>query len=156
MSFIAKHSRLLVVAVACAAIGAGASAIAGAGAATPSAAKSSAAGKPGTKRGHRAGGLRRWATRSVHGDLVVKAKSGFVTVSFDRGKVDSVDGRRLTITDGTRKASYRTVTVTVPSSAVVRDDRKAAQLSDLKAGQRVIVVQAPQRMLVVARTPKSG
>ncbi|HEY3727475.1 MAG TPA: hypothetical protein VGL51_09900 [Solirubrobacteraceae bacterium] len=152
MSFIAKHSRLLLVAVACAAIGAGASAIAGAGAATPSAAKPTAA----AKAGRRAHGLRRWATRAVHGDLVVKAKTGFVTLSFDRGRVDSVDGQRLTLTEGTRKASYKTVTVALGSDALVRDNGKTAQLSDLKAGQRVTVVQAPKRTLVVARTPKAG
>ncbi|HEY2258293.1 MAG TPA: hypothetical protein VGH45_01195 [Solirubrobacteraceae bacterium] len=158
MSFIAKRSRLLVLGLSCAVLGAAASAITGAGAATRSPATTSPAhpAKASTRPGRRSGGLRRWTARAVHGDLVVKIKSGFVTVSFDRGKVDSVAGRRLTITEGTRRANYRTVTVAVPASAAVRDNRKPARLSDLRSGQRVVVVQTPTRTLVVARTPKAG
>jgi hypothetical protein len=59
------------------------------------------------------------------------------------------------VTDGTNKAGYKTITVTVAGGAVVRDNRKPAALSDLKPGQRVLVVQAPQRTYVVARTPKT-
>ena len=152
MSFLRRHSRVLLIAVSCAALGAAASAIAAAGAATSS--PSSAANAKPSARAGRARGLRRLALRSVHGDLVVKTKTGFGTVTFDRGKVDSVSGQQLTMTDATPKASYKTVTLTIPSGAVIRDDRKPAALSDLKAGQRVIVVQAPKRTLVVAHTGK--
>lgn len=155
MSFVRKHSRVLLIAISCTVLGAGASAIAAAGAATSGhsgAAKSKSAVRA---QARRAGGLRRLALRSVHGDLVVKTKTGFGTVTFDRGKVDSVSGQRLTMTEGTRKASYKTVTVTVPGGAVVRDNRNPAALSDLKAGQRVLVVQAPKRTFVIARTPKT-
>jgi hypothetical protein len=79
---------------------------------------------------------------------------GFVTVSFDRGRVDSVNGQQLTLTEGTAKASYKTVTLTIPSTARVRDNRQAATLSDLKAGQRVIVVTAPRQTFVIAHTPR--
>jgi hypothetical protein len=152
MSFVRKHSRLLLIAVSCATLGAAASAIAAAGAATSSPSNPAKA-RP-HARDRRAGGLRRVALRSVHGDLVVKTKTGFGTVTFDRGKVDSVSGQQLTMTDATRNASYKTITLTIPSGAVIRDDRKPAALSDLKAGQRVIVVQAPKRTFVVAHTPK--
>jgi hypothetical protein len=154
MSFLHKHSRLVVVAVMCVVVGAGASAIAVAGASTSTPARTGKAAHAG--KASRAGGLRRLAARSVHGELVVPSKQGFVTVTFDRGKVDSVSGQQLTITEGTRKASYKNVTVTIPTTAIVRDDRQKASLSDLKAGQRVIVVQAPKRTLVVARTPRAG
>ncbi len=149
MSFIRKHSRLLLVAVACAALGAGASAIATAGAAT------GASTHPATHKA-RTGALRRFAARAVQGSVVVHTKRGFVTVSFTRGKVDSVNGRQLTITEGTRKASYKTVTLSIPANALVRDNRQKATLSQLTAGQRVTVVNAPRRTLVVARTPRNG
>ena len=155
MSFIRKHSRVLLVAISCAVLGAGASAIAAAGASSAGHAGALKSKSAGRARARRAGGLRRLALRSVHGDLVVKTKTGFGTVTFDRGKVDSVSGQQLTMTEGTRKASYKTVTVTIPGGAVVRDNRKPAALSDVKAGQRVLVVQAPQRTFVIARTPRT-
>jgi hypothetical protein len=154
MSFISSHSRLLLVAVSCSVLGAGASAIATAGASTARPAKP-ASGSASSK-GHRTGDLRRLARRAVNGDLVVKTATGFATVSFERGKLDSVNGRQLTIAEGTKKATYKTVTVTVPANAVVRDDRHKATLSALKAGQRVVVLQAPKRTFVIARTPKGG
>lgn len=155
MSIIRRNSRLLLIAVSCAAVGAGASAIASAGASTSTPAKVAPAR---AAHHHRlwAGGVRRWTARAVHGNLVVKTKRGFVNVTFDRGKVDSVNGQRLTVTEGTRKASYQTVTLTIPANARVRDDRHKASLSDLTPGQRVIVIQAPKRTLVIAHTPKHG
>lgn len=149
MSHILRHSRLLLVAVCCAALGAGASAIATAGASTGTSSDHAAA-KHATR-----GGLRRLALRAVHGSAVVHTKQGFVTVTFDRGKVDSVNGQQLTITEGTAKASYKTVSLTIPADARVRDNRQKASLSDVMAGQRVIVIQAPNRTLVIARTPRS-
>jgi hypothetical protein len=151
MSSIRKHSRLLLVAVCCVALGAGVSAIASAGAATGGSAKVSAA----TKRAH-AGGLKRFAARAVSGDVVVPTKAGFASVSFERGTVQSVGGQQLTITEGTAKASYKTVTLTIPATARVRDDRRPATLSDVKAGQRVLVLTAPKQTFVIARTPRAG
>ncbi|MGI8505333.1 MAG: hypothetical protein ACR2MK_00760 [Solirubrobacteraceae bacterium] len=152
MSSIRKHSRLVLVAACCVALGAGASAIASAGASTSATAGGSA--HAAHHRGLRGRGLRRLAKRAVHGNLVVASKQGFVTVTFDRGKVDSVSGQQLTITEGTKRAAYKTVTLTIPAGARVRDDRQKATLSQLKPGQRVLVVQAPKRTLVVAHTPK--
>ena len=154
MSSLRKHSRLLVVAVACVALGAGISAIASAGAATtPSSGHSASAGKA---HAARAGALRRFAARAVQGSVVVRTKSGFGTVTFDRGKVDSVSGQQLTITEGTKKASYKTVTLTIPSTAKVRDNRRASSLSALTAGQRVLVLTAPKQTYVIARTPRTA
>ncbi|HEX3689006.1 MAG TPA: hypothetical protein VHV28_04890 [Solirubrobacteraceae bacterium] len=151
MSSIRRHSRLLLVAVCCAAAGAGISAIATAGAATSSSSSHTSA----THAKARKGGLRR-LMHAVQGSAVVRTAAGFGNVTFERGKVDSVSGQRLTITEGTPKATYKTVTVTVPAGAVIRDNRQKARLSDVKAGQRVLVLTAPKRTYVIARTPKAG
>ena len=151
MSTIRRHSRLLLVAVCCVAVGAGIGAIASAGAATSGSASPAAATHA---KAHR-GGLRR-LLHAVQGSAVVRTADGFANVTFQRGKVDSVSGQRLTITEGTPKASYKTVSVMVPAGAVVRDNRQKATLSDVKAGQRVLVLTTPKRTYVIARTPKQG
>jgi hypothetical protein len=151
MSTIRRHSRLLLVAVCCVAAGAGISAIATAGASTSTP-------SPHTAAKHakaRTGGLRLLA-RAVQGSAVVRTAHGFATATFARGKVAAVTGQRLTITEGTPRAAYKTVTMTVPANAVIRDDRQKATLSAVKAGQRVLVLTAPQRTYVIARTPKAG
>jgi hypothetical protein len=134
-------------------VGAGISAIASAGAATSTTRGSGHAGARAAKL--RAGALRRLA-HAVQGSAVVRTANGFATVTFERGKVASVSGQQLTITEGTRKATYKTVTVTVPANAVVRDNRQTATLADVKPGQRVLVLAAPKRTYVIARTPKAG
>jgi hypothetical protein len=147
MSFITKHMRIVLVGLSAMAIGASASAIASAGATGTHAAH-------GTRAGHRAYGLHRLARRAVHGSVVVKTTTGFQTITFNRGKVDSVSGSQLTMTDGTRRASYQTVTLTVPSTARIRDNRHPTTLAALKPGQRVIVIQAPKQTLVIAHTSR--
>jgi hypothetical protein len=147
MSFIRRNARLLVVAVCCVALGAGVSAIATAGART---------GSQAPARHARVRALRRLRLRAVHGTVVVHTRQGFVSVTFERGRVDSVSGQQLTLTEGTRTASYQTVTQTIPAGATVRDDGQSASLSDLKTGQRVIVVQAPKRTFVIAHTPSGA
>lgn len=155
MSHILKHSRLLLVAISCVALGTGASVIAGAGAATSTKASAARTQKAHKAHAARKFGLRQIARRTVHGDFVVHTKAGFRTITVDRGVVDSVAGQQLTITEGTRTATYRTVTLTISANARVRDDRQASSLSSVKAGQRVLVVTAPQHTLVVARTPRA-
>ena len=151
MTPIRRHARLLTVGASCAALGAGASAIASAGAATGHSSHAAAA-RTATRAGH--GGLRRFAARAVQGSLVVHTKTGFATVTFDRGRVDSVSGQRLTLTEGTPKASYRTVEVTVPASAIVRDNGTRTSLAALTPGQRVLVLTGPRHTRVIARTPR--
>lgn len=153
MTFLPRHLKLLTVGAVCAAAGAGASAIATAGAAgtstatTPSSTASSAAAHPAVRRG-----LER---RAVQGDLVIATRNGFATVTLNRGFVQSVSGNQLTIREGTKKATYKTVTLTIPAGAKVRDNGQTASLSQLSQGQRVGVVQGPKRTWVTARTPKS-
>jgi hypothetical protein len=148
MTFLRRHVKLLSVGAACAAASAGASVIATAGAAGTSTATGSSAAKSAARHPSARRALER---RAVQGNLVVATKSGFANVTFNRGFVQSVSGRQLTIREGTRKATYKTMTLTIPAGARVRDNGKPASLSQLSAGQRVGVVQAPKRTLVIAR-----
>src|SRR4051812_41367348 len=88
----------------------------------------------------------------VHSEAVVpnQAGTGFDTVTMDNGKFKSLSGSQLTITEGTDKAVYKDVTITVPDGAKVYRNHAAAQLSDLKDGDRVHVAQAPSGTFVAA------
>jgi hypothetical protein len=149
MSFLRRHLRLITVAAGCTALGAGASAIASAGAATSTPAKP-AAGSTGRRPHGRAAML----ARAVHGEVVLATSSGFATATFDRGFVQSVSGRQLTVREGTKARTYKTVTLSIPPNARVRDDGKAASLGSLTSGQRVLVWQGPKQTVVSARTPR--
>ncbi len=153
---IRKVWRLGAVAVCCAAVGAGASAIANAGASTSGSSASSGSSAT-AQHAPRAGGERRTLLRrAVSGNVVVATNSGYATVKFDRGTVKSVSGQQLTLADGrSKKAPYKAVTITIPSTARVRDDRHQATLADVKPGQRATVLQAPKRTVVIARTPRT-
>jgi hypothetical protein len=144
MTFLRTRAKILTVAAVCLAAGAGAGVIANAGAATSTTAGTHAA---------RAGlHPRRLLARTVHADLVVETKAGFATVTVDRGFVQSVSGQQLTINEGTKKATYKTITLTIPTDARVRDDGAKSTLGSLKSGQHVLVVQGPKRTFVIART----
>jgi hypothetical protein len=99
--------------------------------------------------------LRALGLRTVAGSFVVSTKQGFVTVTVARGTVESVSGNQLTLTEGTRKATYKTVTLTLPADTVVRDNRVRSTLAHVTDGQRAVVIEAPNRAIVVARTPAS-
>jgi len=87
----------------------------------------------------------------VHSDAIVpNDKGGFDSVTMDRGSFSSLSGDRLTITEGTKTATYKTVTLTIPSGASVRRNCEQAKLSDLKAGDTVLVVQSPKGTVVAA------
>ncbi len=148
MQFVRRNIKLLAVGASCVAIGGAASAIATAGAASSS---SSGTAGSGATAHHRY----RLLARTVHGDLVVATKHGFVNVTVDRGTVQSVTGQQLTLREGTKTATYKTITLTIPSNATVRDNRQKVSLSDVKAGQRAIVVQGPTRTLVAAHDPRT-
>lgn len=150
MSLITRHARTLAVAVGCLGVGAGASAIASAGASTTS---TNHAATPAAKVA-RQRGLRGDLRRAVQGEFVIHTKKGFETVSFERGFVQSVSGDALTLREGTKKATYKTVTITIPSGARVRNNGQASTLSSLTAGEHVGVLQGPAHTWVVARTVK--
>jgi hypothetical protein len=87
----------------------------------------------------------------VHSDTVVpNEKGGFDTVTMDRGSFSSLSGDQLTITEGTKTATYKTVTLTIPSNATIHRNGEAAKLSDLKSGDTVMVMQSPKGTAVVA------
>jgi hypothetical protein len=88
----------------------------------------------------------------VHSEMVVPTKSGdgFETITQDSGKVQSVSGSQVTITEGTEQATYKTVTLDIPSDARVIRNGKAADPSDLQQGDQVHVSQSPQNSFVFA------
>ncbi len=147
MSFLRRHLRVALVAVCCAGLGAAVSAIATAGAATPSA-RTAAASPTKSARGP---AWQRLARRAVHADAVVATKHGFVTVTLDRGYLERVSGDTLTVREATKTATYKTVTLTLPADARVRNNGHRATLGELRPGERVVVLQGLARAQVVAR-----
>jgi hypothetical protein len=88
----------------------------------------------------------------VHSETIVpnQAGDGFETITSDRGSFKTLSGNQLTITEGTKKATYKTVTLTIPTGAtVIRNDAKA-QLTDIKPGDEVMVNTGPPGTTVMA------
>jgi hypothetical protein len=77
----------------------------------------------------------------VHSVQVVpnKAGDGFDTITQDSGTVKSVSGDKLTISEGTDKATYATPTLTIPSEATIQRNEESAKLSDIQTGDHVDV-----------------
>ena len=141
----ARLVRVGAVGAACAAVGFGISALGSAGAQTSN--------RPGDRAGHfghRFGG-HRFLRGAVHAEAVIPVNGQFVTVTLDRGFVQSVNGNDLTIREGTASETYKTTTLTIPSGATVRNDRHAAQLSSLQSGEHALVFHGPNRTVVSAR-----
>ena len=88
----------------------------------------------------------------MHSEMVVPTRSGkdFETMTQDSGKVESISGNQLTITEGTEEATYKTVTVDIPGDAKVIRNGEAAELGDLQEGDQVDVSQSPQHNFVFA------
>jgi hypothetical protein len=126
MTLARKHYKLIALAAACAALGTGVSAIASAGGATPASSTTPFATGAVKRHHHHEGQL------------------------LGRGIVTSVSGQRLTLTERTGKA----VTLTIPTTARVRNNHAPATLADIKPGQLARVVMTPQRTIVIARTPQ--
>ena len=123
---------------------------AAAGIAGSAAAPSSKAKKGNSSR--RAGHPRGFHGPAVHASVVVlnKAGNGFITETEDKGKVKSVSGDQLTITEGVGNVTYKDVTLTIPSNATVVRNFAKAQLSALKAGDFVHVSQSSDGTFVLA------
>jgi len=161
VSFLRRHLTLFAVSACSIAVGIGISSITTAGAASTSKASHASkaahvrkASRLGHGRSHMRE-LRLLASRAVEGDVVVSTANGFETVSFERGLVASVSGQQLTMTEQTKTATYKTVTLTIPAGTVIRDNgAKLSSLASLTQGQRVFVFTGVKRTLVVARTPK--
>ena len=147
-----RWTKLGVVVGACGLLGA-AGGIVGSAAAPNSDSRSDA--KPGSERRHhhRAGLRLGLGGPPVHSEAVVPNADGdgFETVTSDSGKVKSVSGSELSVTTGTDEADYKDVTIDVADNAVIRRNGRKAKLSALKAGDRVHVLQAPNRTVVLAQ-----
>ncbi|HEY3191013.1 MAG TPA: hypothetical protein VGJ70_26205 [Solirubrobacteraceae bacterium] len=101
--------------------------------------------------GRHHGNFGRAARAPVHAELVLPDRQGgFRTVTLDRGSVESVSGDQLTVKEGTRTATYKTITLTIPADAKVRRNREDAKLSDLQQGDRVWVLQSGDKTFVKA------
>lgn len=146
-----KFVKAGAVAVACGALGTGVAFASSALSPQPSPAQppNNHAGKNmAAHKGHKGAGP---FARVVHGDAVVPTKDGqFVNVTLDRGIVQSVNGNSLTLKEGTKTATYKTVTLTIPGDAKISDNRHPAQLSDIKPGQQAAVLMGPGHDRVMA------
>lgn len=145
------RSRLIqgaAVVTVCAALGAAAG-IAGSAAAPTKHSKAAGSGTyPGSGRGPL---KQRFAGPPVHSESVVPNQNGgFDTITMDRGAFQSVSGDQLTIKEGTKTATYKTPTLTIPSDATIRRNGAAAKLSDLQSGDEVLVIKGPQGTTVLA------
>lgn len=138
-----KTTRTVGVAALCVALGA-AGGIASSGAATSTSKKANA-----TRAGGHPGGP---GGRAVHEDAVVLNKAGtaFINATEDSGSVVSVSGDQLTIKEGTASVTYKTLTLTIPSGATIKRNGSTAQLSALKAGDRVHVTKSSDGTTVFA------
>jgi len=91
---------------------------------------------------------------AVHPESVVLNKKGdaFITVTTDSGKVQSVDAGAGTITirEGTKTVTYKTVTLTIPSGATIVLDGKSSSLSALAAEDHVMVSSSSEGTRVFA------
>ncbi len=78
---------------------------------------------------------------AIHSVSVVldKAGTGFITQTTDEGTIESIDSSAgtVTIVEGTKALTYKTVTLSVPADATVTLDGKTSSLSALAAGDRL-------------------
>ena len=91
---------------------------------------------------------------AVHSVSVVPNKAGtaFVTLTSDRGTVQSVDSSAgtITIVEGTEKATYKTLTLDVPSGAKVTRDGTTASLGEIEVKDHVSVSSSSEGARVFA------
>ncbi|GAC1434755.1 MAG: hypothetical protein NVSMB51_02680 [Solirubrobacteraceae bacterium] len=141
-----RKSKVVAV-LSCAAVGAGAGIAGSAAAPTSKAHKSTqAAGATGVRPpmdGH---------GRPVHSDEVVLNTAGtaFINATEDNGRVTSVAGGDITLTEGTKTVTYKSVTITVPAGATVIRNGATATLADIKAGDEVHISQSSDGASVFA------
>jgi hypothetical protein len=101
---------------------------------------------------HNRARLARIGQRVVHAELVVARRDGtFPTITIDRGTITGVDGSTIHLREGTAKALYKTVDLTLPTDVIVRVNGRRGSLSDLHAGMRAGIAQLPKRTVVRAR-----
>jgi hypothetical protein len=75
-------------------------------------------------------------TGGLHGELTVKAKTGYRTVIFERGTVQSAAGQEVTV----RAPDGTTWTWQVESNAILRESGSKVTASKLATGEQVLVI----------------
>jgi hypothetical protein len=71
----------------------------------------------------------------IHGQVTFKAKTGFRTIAFERGSVQSVSGSAVTV----RAADGTTWTWHLVQDSVIRENGGKIAVSKLAAGEQVLV-----------------
>ena len=85
--------------------------------------------------------------------VVVRHQAGFVTVTLRSRPVESVSGQQLTLTEGTKTRDLQDGHADDPRRRPgPRQPPEGDAVADIKPGQRVIVVQAPEADVRDART----
>ncbi len=91
---------------------------------------------------------------AVHSESVVLDKAGtaYITVTSDSGTVKSVEASagKLTIVEGTKSVTYKTLTLTIPSEAKVTLDGKTSSLEKLTEADHVTVSSSSEGTDVMA------
>jgi hypothetical protein len=72
----------------------------------------------------------------LHGELTVKAKTGFRTVIFERGTVESAAGQAVTV----RAPDGTTWTWQLVSNAILRESGSKVSANELATGDQVLVI----------------
>ena len=79
-----------------------------------------------------------------------RPETAFINATEDSASVVSVSGDQLTIKEGTKSVTYKTLTLTIPSGATIKRNGSTAQLSALKAGDHVHVTKSSDGTTVFA------
>ena len=91
---------------------------------------------------------------AVHSVSVVLNGKGdaFITQTTDSGTVQSVDtgAGTITIVEGVKGVTYKTVTLTIPSEATVVLDGKSSSLGSIVAEDHVVVSSSSEGTTVFA------
>jgi len=126
---------------------------------TARAAQAEAQGPPGDMDGP-GGAMHGPGGGAVHSVSIVPDKAGtaFIALTTDRGTVQSVDSGAgtITIVEGTESATYKTLTLDVPSGAKVMRDGNTASLGEVKAKDHVVVGSSSQGTTVFAMDSSFG
>ncbi len=76
------------------------------------------------------------AQRAVHGDFTVKTKDGYQAVALQRGTVSAVSATSISL----RSPDSFSATYVVTTSTVVREKGKPVAITDIKVGDRAVVL----------------
>src|SRR4051794_4392083 len=151
---ISNRTRAGIAAVACAAVGAAGGIAASAAAPGTPGPQSTTTTTPSFRPGPplRGGRPGHGPGHAVHAEAVVlnRARDAFITQTMDDGKLKSVSGRDITITEAIGSVTYKDATITLPAAAKIVRNGATATIDDLKAGDHVHVEQSSDGTFVFA------